>query len=93
MTEQQTIAATVFGRVLGEFMEARGFEPTPAQIIALGERSGLDGRELLRGAQRPIGTSPRPRRRQNLGPLASHLGLSEEEMMRIAMAYTFEQRS
>jgi hypothetical protein len=81
-----TETRTVFGRVLGEFMEARELEATPEEIVALGERSGLDGTELLRDV-----TEVRSRRRrQNLTGLADELGLTEPEKARLAVAYTFE---
>jgi hypothetical protein len=78
---------TTFGRVLGEFMARRGLEATPAQIVALGERSGRDGKRLLRDVQRGI---PGRRGGQNLAGVADELGLTERERVRLAMAYTFE---
>jgi hypothetical protein len=91
MTKQQTIEATAFGRVLGEFMEARGLEPTPEEIVALGERSGLDGKELLRDVTRGKGARPGRRGRQHLTGLADELGLTEDQMIRLAVAYVFEE--
>jgi hypothetical protein len=85
MTEQR-IEATAFGRVLREFMEARDLEATPEEIAALGERSGLSGKELLRDTTEVSGR----RRRQNLTALADELGLTEPEKARLAVAYVFE---
>jgi hypothetical protein len=87
MMEQQTIEATAFGRVLGEFMERRELEATPEQIVALGERSGLDGEELLYDVRCDLGDR---RCRQRLMGLAEVLRLSDPEKERLAMAYTFE---
>jgi hypothetical protein len=84
-TETQS---TVFGEVLAELMEARGLDATPEEIVALGDRSGLDGKELLRDASRGI---HRRRARQRLTGLADELGLSEHEMIRLAVAYVFEE--
>ena len=84
-----TETQTVFGEVLGEFMERCGLEPTPAQIVALGERSGLDGKELLRDVTRSTG---RRAARQPFTGLADELGLSEPEKARLAVAYTFDKR-
>jgi hypothetical protein len=92
MNQQETQRVrTVFGEVLAELMEERGLEPTPAQIIALGERSGLDGQDLLRDVQRGITRGGR-RARKKLTGLADELGLTEPEKVRIALAYTFEDR-
>ena len=89
MNQQETQRVrTVFGEVLAELMEERGLEPTPAQIIALGERSGLDGQELLRDVQR--GMTEGRRARQKLTGVAGELGLSEPEKARLAVAYAFE---
>jgi hypothetical protein len=83
-----TETPTVFGEVLAELMEARGLSVTDEEIVALGNRSGLDGKELLRNVKRGIPG----RRHQDLGALADELGLSESEKMRLAMAFTLEGR-
>lgn len=50
-----TETQTVFDEVLAEFMERRGLEATPEQIVALGERSGLDGEGLLYDVRSDLG--------------------------------------
>jgi hypothetical protein len=83
-----TETQTVFGAVLAEYMEQRGLDTTPEEIVALGERAGLDGEELLRDASRGI---PGRRARQHLTGLADELALTEHEMIRLAVAYVFEK--
>jgi hypothetical protein len=81
-----TETRSVFGEVLAELMEARGIPATEEEIVALGERSGLDGKRLLRDTTEVRGR----RRRQNLTGLADELGLTEPEKARLAVAYVFE---
>jgi hypothetical protein len=83
-----TETQTVFGEVVAEFMERRGLEATPEQIVALGERSGLDGDELLYDVRNDLGDR---RGRQRLAGLAEVLRLSDPEKERLALAYVFER--
>jgi hypothetical protein len=85
-----TETQTVFGEVLAELMEERGISVTPEEIVTLGGRAGLDGKELLRDVTRGI---PGRRARQHLTGLADELGLTEREKVQLAIAYTLERRS
>jgi hypothetical protein len=80
--------STVFGDVLAEFMEARGLEATPEEVVRLGYCARLDGKELLRDVQQGI---PGRRGRQKLTGLADELDLTEPQKARLALAYTFEE--
>jgi len=85
--EHAELRQTTFGEVLAELMEARGLEATPFQVGLLGEKSGLDGWQVLgrmtdAGAEDP----------GDLGGLADALGLSESERLELAFSYAFERR-
>jgi hypothetical protein len=90
MTEQQTIEATAFGRVLGEFMQRSGLAVTPEEVVALGDRSGLDGDELLHDV---LSDLAHRHGWQTLKGLDDELRLSDPDKARLAIAYTFEQYS
>lgn len=85
MVEKNT-PLTVFGRVLGEFMDGRGVEDIETLVRradAIGE--GVDGnaveeRMAYTGVEVP-----------SMDGVALALGLSDEECIRLAMAYTFEE--
>ncbi len=46
-TTEETPSRSVFGVVLGRFMEARGMPADPEHVSALAERSGLDPADFL----------------------------------------------
>ena len=87
MTETTTEARGAFGEVLAELMRSRGIEPTPENIRALGERSGLDADVLLANARGD-------RSDDLLGGLSGldrELALTELEKGEIAFAYAYEE--
>ncbi len=79
---------TVFGEVLGEFLEARGFPVTPFKVGKLAEEAGLDGWDLIDRMADPDADYV-----SGLGRLTKRLDLSEPEMMELASAFAYERRA
>jgi hypothetical protein len=85
MTEQEK--STVFGQVLAEYLERRGFPADDEHVRNLAASAGLEDPERFLGRVRGEDMdyiSP-------IGPVADLLGLSEPEMLRLAMAHYFER--
>ncbi len=79
---------TVFGEVLAELLEAREIPGTPFRVGKLAEDAGLDGWKVInRMASTATGDSA-----GYLNGLAEALDLSEEEMAKLALAYSFDER-
>jgi hypothetical protein len=80
--------STVFGEVLASLLEAREIPGTPFTVGKLAEDAGLDGRAVInRMAATAVGNSA-----GYLDGLADALDLSEPEKMRLALAYSLEER-
>ena len=80
------LEATVFGRVLLDLAESRGYPARVWSMHALAEQAGLDGEGLIR--RMSDASAP------DLGPLdklAEVLELDTEEMVRLALAYSLEE--
>lgn len=78
-----------FGEVLEEIMRSRGMEPTPENILALGKRSGLDGKAFL---ARAMGDRSADAGGPELIGLDVELALTERELRETAFAYAYEKR-
>ncbi len=88
MTEHPEMRNTVFGEVLAELLEARGLEVSPFAVGKLAEGAGLDGWKVInRMADADVEDAG------HLDGLAGDLGLSLPEMVRLAVAYTFERHA
>jgi arginyl-tRNA synthetase len=88
MAQHEEMRNTVFGEVLAELLEKRGLEVTPFAVGKLGEQSGLDGWKVIgRMADADAGDPG------DLDGLAAALELTRVEMVRLAVAYAFEQRA
>jgi hypothetical protein len=85
MTEQEK--RTVFGQVLAEYLERQGFPADDKGMRNLAISAGLDNPEgfLRRVHGEDMDYMP------PIGAVADRLGLSEPEMLRLAMAYHFER--
>ena len=80
---------TVFGEVLAELLEARGLEVTPFKVGKLAEDVGLDGWAIInRMASTASGNSA-----GYLDGLANALDLAEPEKIKLALAYSLEERA
>lgn len=78
---------TVFGQVLTEILEVRDLLVTPFKVGKLAEDNGVDGWAVInRMASTDHGTG-------YLDGLATALNMSEEEMLELACANAFEERS
>jgi hypothetical protein len=84
-TETQS---TVFGEDLAELMEARGIPATEERIGELAATSGLDPDRFIARV-----TGETLAHVGHLEELALALDLSIPDMCKLALAYTFEQRS
>ncbi len=79
---------TVFGEVLAELLEAREIPVTPFRVGKLAEDAGLDGWKVInRMASTATGDSA-----GYLNGLAEALDLSEEEMAKLAISSSFDER-
>lgn len=88
MTEHPEMRNTIFGEVLAELLEKRGLEVTPFKVGKLAEEAGLDGWKIInRMASTAAGNSA-----GYLNGLAEALDLSGQEMARLALAYSFDER-
>jgi hypothetical protein len=88
MPEHPEMRNTVFGEVLAELLEERGLSVTPFAVGKLAEDVGLDGWAVInRMASTAAGNSA-----GYLDSLAGALDLSEPEKMKLALAYSLEQR-
>jgi hypothetical protein len=85
MTEQGKW--TVFGQVLAEYLERRGFPADDKGMRNLAISAGLDNPEGFLRRVRGEDMDYMP----PIGAVADLLGLSEPEMLRLAMAYHFER--
>jgi hypothetical protein len=81
MTEQTTTQPTVFGRVVEEFMSERGVSRDDLRDDLGADFLGAIERRMYRNRWEPVG---------DLEPLALHLGLDDQEMMRLALASAYE---
>jgi hypothetical protein len=88
MTEHPEMRNTVFGEVLASLLEERGLEATPFKVGKLAEQSGLDGWKVI-GRMADAGVEDAG----HLDGIAGDLGLSLPEMVRLAVAYTFERHA
>lgn len=79
--------STVFGEVLGEFMEKRGIPATEERIGELAAVAGLDPDRFIARV-----TGETSEHVGFLTDLALALDLSEPEKAALALAYTLEQR-
>ena len=78
---------TVFGQVLAEYLERQGFPADDKGMRNLAISAGLDNPEGFLRRVRGEDMDYMP----PIGPVADLLGLSEPEMLRLAMAYHFER--
>jgi hypothetical protein len=85
MTEQEK--RTVFGQVLAEYLERQGFPADDKGMRNLAISAGLDNPEGFLRRVRGEDMDYMP----PIGAVADRLGLSEPEMLRLAMAYHFER--
>jgi hypothetical protein len=85
MTEQEK--STVFGQILAEYLERREFPADDEGMRNLAASAGLEDPEGFLGRVRGEDMDYMP----SIGPVADLLGLSEPEMLRLAMAYYFER--
>jgi hypothetical protein len=79
---------TVFGQVLAELLEQRRLPVTPFAVGKLAEDAGMDGWKLINRMARQDNEPP-----EDFGPLAAKLGLTEEEKLDLALAFTYERRA
>jgi hypothetical protein len=84
------LRATAFGATLCELLEEREIEATPESVSEIAQNAGLDGDRLI---ERMSDTTERPFDLENLTYLARHLELSDEEMMDLALSYTYQEPS
>ena len=77
---------TVFGRVLCELLEERELPVTPFHVAKLAEDAGLDGWKVIN--RMADAGAPDP---GYLDRLAEKLALTQREMVRLAMAYSYEK--
>ena len=78
---------TVFGQVLAEYLERQGFPADDEGVRNLAISAGLESPEgFLRRVRGEDMDYMHP-----IAPVADLLGLSEPEMLRLAMAYHFER--
>ncbi len=82
---------TMFGEVLAELLEERDLSVTPFKVGKLAEDAGLDGWKVI-GRMADADADDAGYLAGRLDGLADALDLSEPEMMRLALAYTFEDR-
>jgi len=88
MTEHPEMRNTIFGEVLAELLEKREIPVTPFRVGKLAEEAGLDGWKIInRMASTTTGNSA-----GYLDGLAEVLNLSGQEMAKLALAYSFEER-
>jgi hypothetical protein len=85
MTEQGKW--TVFGQVLAEYLERQGFPADDEGVRNLAISAGLESPEGFLRRVRGEDMDYMP----PIAPVADLLGLSEPEMLRLAMAYHFER--
>jgi hypothetical protein len=85
MTEQKK--RTVFGQVLAEYLERQGFPADDEGVRNLAISAGLESPEGFLRRVRGEDMDYMP----PIGAVADLLGLSEPEMLRLAMAYHFER--
>ena len=78
---------TVFGQVLAEYLERRGFPADDKGVRNLASSAGLENPEGFLRRVRGEDMDYMP----PIAPVADLLGLSEPEMLRLAMAYHFER--
>jgi hypothetical protein len=78
---------TVFGQVLAEYLERQGFPADDNGMRNLAISAGLDNPEGFLRRVRGEDMDYMP----PIAPVADLLGLSEPEMLRLAMAYHFER--
>src|SRR5215218_6272726 len=88
MTEHPEMRNTVFGEVLASLLQARGLEVTPFAVGALAAEAGLDGWKVIN--RMADADNPPP---GHLIGLAARLGLTETEKMKLALAYSLEERA
>jgi hypothetical protein len=77
---------TVFGRVLCELVEERGIPATVEHIAPLAEEADVHVRDLVDRMSSPQADYP-----GNLSGFVDALGLNREEMLRLALAFSFEE--
>ena len=85
MTEREL--STVFGQVLAEYLERQGFPADDEGVRNLAISAGLESPEGFLRRVRGEDMDYMP----PIAPVADLLGLSEPEMLRLAMAYHFER--
>jgi hypothetical protein len=78
---------TVFGQVLAEYLERQGFPADDEGVRNLAISAGLESPEGFLRRVRGEDMDYMP----PIAPVADLLGLSEPEMLRLAMAYHFER--
>ena len=78
---------TVFGQVLAEYLERQGFPADDEGMRNLAISAGLESPEGFLRRVRGEDMDYMP----PIGAVADLLGLSEPEMLRLAMAYHFER--
>ena len=78
---------TVFGQVLAEYLERQGFPADDDGVRNLAISAGLESPEGFLRRVRGEDMDYMP----PIAPVADLLGLSEPEMLRLAMAYHFER--
>jgi hypothetical protein len=78
---------TVFGQVLAEYLERRGFPADDKGVRNLAASAGLENPEGFLRRVRGEDMDYMP----PIAPVADLLGLNEPEMLRLAMAYHFEK--
>ena len=78
---------TVFGQVLAEYLERQGFPADDEGVRNLASSAGLESPEGFLRRVRGEDMDYMP----PIAPVADLLGLSEPEMLRLAMAYHFER--
>jgi hypothetical protein len=84
--EHPEMRNTIFGEVLASLLEERGLEVTPFKVGKLAEEAGLDG-------WRVIGRMANADAEDTgyLDGIAAALELPRAEMVRLAVAYAFEE--